>query len=146
MKKGLLTSAALVLSVAALTGCSVGSKTKTLTCTQTTTSGGFTSEDYMKFTFKDNVITNATKKATVKVEGDYAQYIDEYKTSAKNAVDEYNKQSGFSAKVDSDDKSVTVTLTLDKSKMSESDITTYSMNESYESMQDKLNASGYTCK
>ena len=146
MKKGILTSAALVLSLAALTGCTTGTKTKTLTCKQTTTTGGFTSEDYVKYTLKDNVITTATKKDTVKVEGDYVQYLDEYKTSAKNAVDEYNKLSGFSAKVDSDNSSVTVTVTLDKSKMTESDITTYSMNESYESMKDKLTANGYTCE
>lgn len=146
MKKGILTSAALVLSLTALTGCNMGTTTKTLTCTQTTTNGGLTSEDYAKYTFKDNKITEATTKSTYKVEGDYAQYLDEYKKSAKDAVEAYNKLNGFSAKVDEGNDSVTVILEMDKSKMDESDITVYNMGESYESMKDKLTASGYTCE
>ena len=56
MKKRILTSAALVMTLATLTGC--GSDTKTLSCTKDSSDKGLTNEDKVVYEFKENRISD----------------------------------------------------------------------------------------
>lgn len=143
--KRILMSAALVITLATLTGCN-SSKTKTLTCTQSKSDNGFTNEEKLVYKLKNNKITTATMTTTIIAEGDYAQYIEDYKTGAKEAADSYNTLNGVSAKVEENGNKVSVVVDFDAEKMSEDDYTLYNMGESYESLNDKLTNAGYTCK
>lgn len=144
MKKRILTSAALVITLATLTGC--GSDTKTLSCTRESADNGLTNEDKVVYEFEDNKVTSATQTASITVEGEYEQYKSDYKNSAQQAVDGYNKLDGISAKVEESNNKITVIVEMNPDKMSESDYTLYNMGESYESMNDMLINKGYTCK
>ncbi len=143
MKKKILMSAALMITLATLTGC--GSK-KTLTCTQKTSDSGFTNDDKVVYTFEKDKVVSSKQTSSIIVEGDYVQYIDDYKKSAQTAVDEYNKLNGISAKVEEGKNKISVIVEMTPSKMSESDYTLYSMGENYDSMKAKLTEQGYTCK
>ncbi len=144
MKKRLLMSITLVATLATLTGC--GSKTKTLTCTQSSTTNGFTSDDKQAYKFVDNRVESATITSTISIDGDYSKYIDDYKSSAEQASDDYNKVTGFSAKVKTGTNKITVDLKIDAGKVDEDNRVAYHLNESYESMQEILTNQGYTCK
>lgn len=143
MKKRILMSAALMITLATLTGC--GSK-KTLTCTQKTSDSGFTNDDKVVYTFEKDKVTSSKQTSSITVEGDYAQYIEDYKKSAQEAVDGYNKLDGISAKVEEGKNKISVVVEMTPSKMSESDFKLYSMGENYDSMKVKLTDQGYTCK
>ena len=143
MKKGILMSAALVVTLATLTGCS-SSKTKTLTCTEKKSDGGFEKEEKWVYKFKDNRISSATLTSTITAGGDYSQYIEDYKTDAEKAADSYKKVNGVSAKVSQKSNKVSITVKFDTSKMDEADIDAYNLNESSESIEVVLE--GYTCK
>lgn len=143
MKKRILMSAALMITLATLTGC--GSK-KTLTCTQTTSDSGFANSDKVVYKFEKDKVSSAKQTSSITVEGDYAQYIEDYKKSAQEAVDSYNKLDGISAKVETGTNKISVIVEMTPSKMSESDYTLYSMGENYDSMKAKLTEQGYTCK
>lgn len=143
MKKRILMSAALMITLATLTGC--GSK-KTLTCTQKTSDSGFTNDDKVVYTFEKDKVTSSKQTSSITVEGDYAQYIEDYKKSAQEAVDGYNKLDGISAKVEEGKNKISVIVEMTPSKMSESDFKLYSMGENYDSMKVKLTDQGYTCK
>lgn len=144
MKKGILMSAALVLTVATLTGC--GSSKKTLTCTKESSDNGFTNNDKVVYEFEKDRVAKATQTATITAEGDYAQYIENYKDSAQQAVDSYNNIDGISAKVEESNNTISVIVEMTPSQMSESDYTLYNMGESYDSMEVILTKQGYTCK
>lgn len=143
MKKRILMSAALVLTLATLTGCN-SSKTKTLTCTEKKSDGGFEKEEKWVYKFKDNRVSSATLTSTITAGGDFSQYIEDYKTDAEKAADSYEKVSGVSAKVSQKSNKVTITVKFDTSKMEEADIDAYNLNESTESLPTILE--GYTCK
>ena len=143
MKKRILMSAALVLTLATLTGCN-SSKTKTLTCTEKKSDGGFEKEEKWVYKFKDNRVSSATLTSTITAGGDFSQYIEDYKTDAEKAADSYKKVSGVSAKVSQKSNKVTITVKFDTSKMEEADIDAYNLNESTESLPTILE--GYTCK
>jgi hypothetical protein len=143
MKKRILMSAALVLTLATLTGCN-SSKTKTLTCTEKKSTDGFEKEEKWVYKFKDNRVSSATLTSTITAGGDYSQYIENYKTDAEKAADSYEKVNGVSAKVSQKSNKVTITVKFDTSKMEEADIDAYNLNESTESLPTVLE--GYTCK
>ncbi len=143
MKRTLITGA-LVLTLVTLTGC--GSK-KTLTCTKTSSDNGFINEKTEVYEFKNDRITKSTQTNTVRAEGDFAQYIDEYKDSAQSTAESYNKTAGFKAKVESDNNRITITIDMDPSAMNENDFETQKMGENYDSMKSiKTDQEGYTCK
>lgn len=143
MKKRILMSAALVITLATLTGCN-NSKEKTLTCTESRSEGGFTAESKWSYKLKDNRVSTATLTSTITAEGDYAQKIEDYKNDAQQAADSYNKRNGISAKVEQKSNKIILTTTFDTSKMDESDKDAYNLNESEESLPTILE--GYTCK
>lgn len=141
MKK-ILMSMALIITLVSLTGCG---SSKTLTCTETSSDNGFSTEKVV-YEFKKDKIIKATETASITAEGDFAQYIDDYKKSAQTTVDGYNKVNGISAKVEADNNTVSVVAEIDPSKMSESEFSARSMGETYDSMKAKLTEKGYTCK
>lgn len=143
MKKRILMSAALVITLATLTGCN-NSKTKTLTCTQSSSQGGFSTESKWSYKLKDNRVSTATLTSTITAEGDYAQKVEDYKNDAQQAADTYNKVKGLSAKVDQKSNKIVLTVTFNTADMEESDIDAYHLNESSESLPTILE--GYTCK
>lgn len=143
--KRILTGATILVTLVSLTAC--GGSGKTLTCTQSKTEpNGFTSEEKLVYKLKKNKVKSATLTSTIKAEGDYAQYIEDYKTNAKEAADDFNKLDGVSAKVESKDNKVSVIVDLKADKMSEDNYNLYNMGESYESLKDKYSKDGYTCK
>ena len=143
--KRILIGATLLVTLASLTAC--GSSGKTLTCTQTVSEdNGFSNEEVIVYKLNKNKIKSAKITSTIIAEGDYAQYIEEYKTNAKEAADDYNKLDGVSAKVDSKDNKVSVIIDLKADKMNEDNYNLYNMGESYESLKDKYSKDGYTCK
>lgn len=144
MKKGYLMSFALVLAIVILTGC--GSSKKTLTCVQENSDNGFTNTDKIVYEFESDRVKKATQVASINAQGDYAQYLGNYKDSASQAVEGYNKLDGMSAKVEEEGSTVTLTVEMNPMEMSESDFTLYNMGENYESMKIKLTDQGYTCK
>lgn len=143
MKKRILMSAALVITLATLTGCN-SSKTKTLTCTSSSTQGGFSNETKWVYKLKDNRVSTATQTLTITAEGDYAQKVEDYKNNAQQAADTYNKVKGLSAKVEQKSNKIILTVTYNTADMEESDIDSYHLNESSESLPTILE--GYTCK
>lgn len=144
MKRRLLMSITLVAAVATLTGC--GTKTKTLTCTQSTSSDGFTSNDKEVYKFVDNRVDSVVKTSVISLDGEYEKYIDDYKSSAEQSADAYNKVNGFSAEVETGKNKITVEVKIDASEVDEENRSTYNLNESSESMQAILTEQGYTCK
>lgn len=146
MKKGLLMGFAVVASVATLTGCNT-TGTKTLKCTRESSTDGFSNKVVETYTFKKNKIIKAENKTVVKLSGDSTQYYNDYKASADKAVEQYKEKKGATAKIATNNTDeITITATLDVSKMSDSDIKSYRLDESIESMNDKLTKEGYTCK
>ena len=143
MKKRILMSAALVITLATLTGCN-SSKTKTLTCTQSSSDGGFSTESKWNYKLKDNRVSTATLTTTITAEGDYAQKVEDYSNDAKKAADTYNKVKGLSAKVDQKSNKIILTVTFNTDEMEEEDIAAYNLNESSESLPEVM--TGYTCK
>ena len=143
MKKRILMSAALVITLATLTGCN-SSKTKSLTCTQTSSDGGFSTESKWNYKLKDNRVSTATLTTTITAEGDYAQKVEDFSNDAKKAADTYNKVKGLSAKVDQKSNKIILTVTFNTDEMDEEDIAAYNLNESSESIPEVM--TGYTCK
>lgn len=143
--KRILTGATLLITLVSLTAC--GNSGKTLTCTQTNkTTDDFTSEEKVVFKLKDNKVKTATITTTIIPTGSYAEYIEDYKTNAKEAAEDYNKLDGVSAKVDSKDNKISVIVDLTADKMNEDNYNLYNMGESYESLKDKYSKDGYKCK
>lgn len=142
--KRILMGATLLVTIVSLTAC--GDSGKTLTCTQSKSDNGFTNEEKVVYKLKKNKVKSATLTTTIKAEGDYAQYIEDYKTNAKETADDFNKLDGVSAKVESKDNKVSVIIDLNPEKMSEDNYNLYNMGESYESLKDKYSKDGYTCK
>lgn len=142
--KRILMGVAFLFTLVSLTAC--GKSGKTLTCIQSKSENGFTSEEKIVYKLKGNKVKSATITNTIIAEGDYASYIDDYKTSAKETADGYNKIDGLSAKVESKDNKISVIVDLKADKMSEDYYNLYNMGESYESLKDKYSKDGYTCK
>lgn len=142
--KRILMTGALVLTLVVMTGC--GDK-KTLTCTKSSSDNGFTNEIEAVFEFKNDRIEKSTQKSTIIAEGEFAQYIDDYKDSAQTTAETYNKQSGFSAKVESDNNRISLIIEMTPSEMKETDYDSNRMGENYDSMKYILTGQeGYTCK
>lgn len=143
--KRILIGATLLVTLASLTAC--GSSGKTLTCTQTVSyDNGFSTEEVIVYKLNKNKVKSAKITSTVIADGAYAEHVEEYKTNAKEAADDYNKLDGVSAKVDSKDNRISVIIDLKADKMSEDNYNLYNMGESYESLKDKYSKDGYTCK
>ena len=133
----------LFIALITLTGCG---KKKTLTCTQSSSENGFTNELKEVYHFKKDRVESATKTFSVVAEGDFAQYIDDYKNSAQTTADDYNKTNGFKAKIESDNNKISVTVEMDPSKMDETNYKENNMGENYDSLKSILTDEGYTCK
>ncbi len=142
--KRILMTGTLVLTLVILTGC--GDK-KTLTCTKSSSDNGFTNDIEAVYEFDGNKIKKSVQTNSIVAEGAVADYIDEYKNSAQELVDEYNNKKGFTAKVESDNSKISVIVEMDPSKMDESEFNANRMGENYDSMKAVLTQEqGYTCK
>lgn len=142
MKKILL----LVLPLVLLTACS----NKKLECTSTMNydKDYFYKQD-ITVNFKEDKITNFQVKAKATYQGEYNSYLAEEITKMKEQYKKYNEYKGVKATVKSDETSVTGSLDINVTKMTNDDkkeFTFFDYSKNYEGLKETLESEGYTCK
>jgi len=128
-----------------LTGCQ---KNK-LVCTQKDDSiDDLKSETKYTFTFNEETVKKVTMTTEVTLSGDYNDetFIENYKSSATEAADEYNEAKGVSATVSNKKNVVTLKVEMDSTKMSKEDVEAYGLDLTKDELKTEFENIGYTCK
>lgn len=141
--KRILMSVTLLVAVVIMTGCD---EKKTLTCTKDNSDGGFVNNIETVYEFTNDKIEKATQTNLVELKDDYVQYFEDYEKNAKAKEEEYKDKKGFETKVESGDNKISLTITMDPSKMGDEDLEEYNLGENYDSLKYVLETNGYTCK
>lgn len=140
MKKKLISLMA--ITVLFMTGCG----NKTLKCTYTQENDGYDIKSTYQITFDSDEVSKLTMQSEIALDDDYKTYIESYEESAAEVATEYNEIEGFKATTASKNNTVTLKVVATASKMSEEDISSYSMDLTYDELKETLETEGYTCK
>ena len=135
----------LAISLLLLTGCG---NTKTLVCTQTQDENGMSMTTEMNVTFKNDEASEFTMTADMEVEDTYKDYMDQFKSIMEESFSSF-KENGIDVTIDSKDTTVTATISANFDEMTEDEkeeIGFTSSDNSYDSVKQSLEDSGFTCE
>ncbi len=135
----------LAISLLLLTGCG---NTKTLVCTQTQDENGMSMTTEMNVTFKNDEASEFTMTADMEVEDTYKDYMDQFKSIMEESFSSF-KENGMDVTIDSKDTTVTATISANFDEMTEDEkeeIGFTSSDNSYDSVKQSLEDSGFTCE
>ena len=135
----------LAISLLLLTGCG---NTKTLVCTQTQDENGMSMTTEMNVTFKNDEASEFTMTADMEVEDTYKDYMDQFKSIMEESFSSF-KENGMDVTIDSKDTTVTATISANFNEMTEDEkeeIGFTSSDNSYDSVKQSLEDSGFTCE
>lgn len=100
------------------------------------------------FKFNDGKVSKAEMTTKIILNGEYNkdEYINSYIEDANDAAADFNKVAGVTAKVKNKKNTVSITVKMNTSEMSETSKEEYGLNYSKERLNKNFEDLGYTCK
>lgn len=142
MKKILLIL--IIIGALFVTGC----EKNRLICTNEENASNFEFTSKYVFTFNDDNVKLATMTSTGKLLDDLNTdtAIKEYSASAQSAADTYNKTEGIKATVNTSKNKVTLTVSIEPSKLTDDLKSDYGVDLNKKELKEEMEGLGYTCK
>ena len=147
--KGFLKFGVLALVLVLVSGCGNGSKGKVLTCTRSEKEDSMSMTMTMKATFEDDKATKLSMDGEIVVGDDMASYVETLKGVFDSQFTPYASKDGVKYDSKVKDKTISYSLEIDKSKVSEDDLKEMDMDlseGSYDEAKESLEKDGWTCK